>query len=104
MEIDEERFRKLMDSLVKLLIHYEEELTAWYMAFQAVEKRKAEHGPPLDIRKGMESILRAPGLHVEGEAEYVEFEPLLHPIEPIELSAALDRATSAIARIQNLHK
>lgn len=104
MEIDPERFRKLMDSLVKLLTHYEEELTAWYLGYRHLEKNPTLRVSGGEFHAMMSKVLAAPGLKVEAEAEYVELEPLLRPIDPQDLSEALDRATAAIDRLSKKRK
>jgi hypothetical protein len=105
MEIDDAKFRKLIDGMLRLLIQYETELTAYRHVVKAADdlmhQRKQTR---LHFEDALNSETDRPGLYEAAEAEYVEFEPILHPISPQELPAALDRALSAIARIANRNK
>jgi hypothetical protein len=96
MDNQSARIVRLVTAASKLLIMYEEELTAYHLVIRAAKKRV----PPTqwDFDASFRKVLRAPGLHAEAEAEYAELEPLLHPISDIELPAALDRAASALER------
>lgn len=96
MDNQKERIRRFVLATSKLLILYEEELTAYHLMYKAVKKKVPVS--QLDVDAGLRRVLSAPGLHAEAEAEYAELEPLLHSISDTELPAALDRATATLER------
>jgi hypothetical protein len=81
--------RSLIESMVRMLIVFEMELTAYYLVLQKAQERIIQAGIPWDMASNVRAMLKSPALAVEAEAEYAPFASLLQRISQENLEVAL---------------
>lgn len=87
--MNEAKVRELLSEMVRLLITYEIELTAYQTVYDAVSKKVEEAGFDVDLSKLLRHVAGSSALQVEAEAEYAAFLGLQHAITPEALDGAL---------------
>jgi 3-deoxy-D-manno-octulosonic-acid transferase len=97
----EQRLSPLLHSLVsemlRMLITYEIELTAYNIVIESAQDRVIQAGIPWDMRSNVRKILASPALAIEAEAEYAPFAALLQKLTPENLEVALASIRRKIA-------
>jgi hypothetical protein len=90
---DQYRFSPVLQSLIsemlRMLITYEIELTAYHLVLQRAQENFIHHGIPWDMMSNVRKILKSPALAVEAEAEYAPFDALLKQLTPQNMEIAL---------------
>jgi len=87
--MNEAKVRELISEMLRLLITYEIELTAYQTVYEAVSKKVEEAGFDVNLSKLLRHAAGSLSLQSEAEAEYAAFLGLQHAITP----EALDRRT-----------
>jgi hypothetical protein len=90
MENVTDNMRLLLSDMVRMLITFETELTAYHIVLKAAQERIIKAEIPWDMESNIRKILRSPALAVEAEAEYAPFAALLQRISPETLIIAQD--------------
>ena len=103
---DEYRFTPVMQALisdmVRLLITYEIELTAYHLVLQKAQENFIDAKVPWDMQSNVRKILASPALHAEAEAEYAPFAALLQKLTPQNMEIALASIKRTIAHRESL--
>ena len=81
--------RELISDMLRMLITYEIELTAYNIVIKGAQDRIIQAGIPWDMESNVRKILKSPALAVEAEAEYAPFAALLQKLTPENLEIAL---------------
>jgi hypothetical protein len=79
---------QLIDGMLRMLITYEMELTAYSLVLEKAQENFVSHGIPWDMMSNVRKVLKSPALAAEAEAEYAPFYALLQRITPENLAAA----------------
>ena len=90
--MNEAKVRELISEMVRLLITYEIELTAYQTVYEAVSKKVEEAGFEVNLSKLLHYVAGSQSLQAEAEAEYAAFLGIQHAIT----SEALDGALASI--------
>lgn len=80
---------ELISEMVKMLITFEMELTAYNLVLEEAQNKIIRTGIPWDMRSNVREMLRSQALAVEAEAEYAPFAGLLQKMSPGNLDVAL---------------
>jgi len=80
---------QLVREMLRMLITYEIELTAYNIVIESAQDKIIQAGIPWDMRSNVRKILSSPALQVEAEAEYAPFAALLQKLTPQNLEIAL---------------
>jgi 3-deoxy-D-manno-octulosonic-acid transferase len=80
---------ELVKEMLRMLITYEIELTAYSLVLNRAQENFIHHGIPWDMMSNVRKILKSPSLAVEAEAEYAPFDALLKQLTPQNLEVAL---------------
>jgi hypothetical protein len=93
----------LISDMVRVLITFEMELTAYKLVLDGAQDKIIQAGIPWDMASNVRKLLKSPALAVEAEAEYAPFAGLLQKMSPETLETALacirrriDRQNSSI--------
>ena len=87
--MNEAKVRELISEMVRLLITYEIELTAYQTVYEAVSKKVEKAGFDVNLSKLLRHVVGSLSLQAEPEAEYAAFEGIQHAITPETLQASL---------------
>ena len=87
--MSEAKIRELISEMVRLLITYEIELTAYQVVYEAVSKKVEECGFNVDLTKLLRHVAMSVSLQAEAEAEYAAFLGIQRAITPEALDGAL---------------
>jgi 3-deoxy-D-manno-octulosonic-acid transferase len=88
---------ELVSEMLRMLITYEIELTAYNVVIEGAQDRIIQAGIPWDMRSNVRKILKSPALQIEAEAEYAPFFGLLQRLTPENLEVALASIRRRIA-------
>jgi hypothetical protein len=94
---EQEKIRILIGQMLRLLITYEVELTAYHQTFEGTERRFKEAGIPFEARVSLKRISGDPRLLQEARALYASCQPLLVSLTPKHLDDALAALKNLIA-------
>jgi hypothetical protein len=81
--------RNLISDMLRMLITYEMELTAYHLVIKGAQERIIQAGIPWDMQSNVRKIMKSPALAAEAEAEYAPFAELLQKASPDSLEVAL---------------
>lgn len=81
--------RELISAMVRMLITFEKELTAYNIVLKGAQDKIIQAGLPWDMESNVRKILKSPALAVECEAEYAPFDALLRQLTPQNMEIAL---------------
>jgi hypothetical protein len=87
--MNEAKVRELISEMVRLLINYEIELTAYQTVYQAVSKKVEEAGVDVNLSKLLRHVATSLSLQAEAEAEDAAFLGIQNAIAPEALEGAL---------------
>jgi hypothetical protein len=96
--MDEAKVKKLILDLLRLLMTYELELTAYSQVSQACRKQLAECGARFDVEAALQKISSDPRAHAEAKILYASCAHLLQSWTPPNLDAALAELKNLIAQ------
>ena len=95
--------QSLITDMLRMLITFEMELTAYNIVLDGAQDKIIQAGIPWDMRSNVRKILKSPALAIEVEAEYAPFDALLRQLTPENMEIALacirrriDRQNSSI--------
>jgi hypothetical protein len=95
--MEQEKVRELISNMVRLLITYEIELTAYQTVFDAVSDRFLDAGlHDIDLRKMLVHVASSFPLQTEAEAEYAALFGVMEEINPETLDGALNSIRQTI--------
>ena len=95
MTENESKAQELIRLMLKLLMTYEAEMTAYHIVLDTIDKGMLAEGRDLHVQQGLEKLSNSMGLPVEVEAVYAGF----HAIQGRLDTASLDAALANIRRI-----
>jgi hypothetical protein len=81
--------RALISDMLRMLITFEMELTAYNIVLNGAQDKIIQAGIPWDMMSNVRKILKSPALAVEVEAEYAPFFALLQQLTPQNMEIAL---------------
>jgi hypothetical protein len=87
--MNEAKIKELIHEMVRLLITYEIELTAYQTVYDAVSKRVEEAGLDVNLSKLLRHVANSSSLRAEAEAEYAAFVGIQHAVTSETLDGAL---------------
>jgi hypothetical protein len=88
---------ELVKDMLRMLIAYEIELTAYNLVLNGAQEKFIQQGVPWDMMSNVRKILKTPALQVEAEAMYAPFFELLQQLTPENLRVALASIRRRIA-------
>jgi hypothetical protein len=95
--MEQEKVRELISDMVRLLITYEIELTAYQTVYTAVSDRLLAAGlDDIDLRKMLVHVASSLPLQTEAEAEYAALFGIIEEINPQTLDGALNSIRQTI--------
>jgi hypothetical protein len=95
--MDKENIRELISEMVRLLITYEIELTAYQTVYNAVSDRLLDAAlDDIDLRKMLVHVASSLPLQTEAEAEYAALVGVMQEINPETLEGALSSIKQTI--------
>lgn len=80
---------QLIDGMLRMLITYEIELTAYSLVLQKAQENFLHAGVPWDMTSNLRKIIKSSALAIEAEAEYAPFASLLQGLTQDNLAAAM---------------
>lgn len=89
--------RDLITEMLRMLITYEMELTAYYLVLKHAQDLFIQKAVPWDMESNVRAMLKTPSLQVEAEAMYAPFYELLQQLTPENLRVALASIKRRIA-------
>ncbi len=93
--MDEAKLRELIVLMLRLLMTYEAEMTAYHQVLEHVDRGMLSEGRDLHIQQGLANLANSMAMYVEVEAAYAGFHAIQQQITP----ASLDAAIATIRRI-----
>lgn len=84
-------FGELVSLMLRMLVTYEIELTAFYLVLAEAQEKIIRAEIPWDMQSNVRKIISSPALQVEAEAEYAPFAALLQKLSPENLEIDLLR-------------
>jgi len=87
--MNEAKIRELISEMVRLLITYEIELTAYQTVYEAVSKKVEDAGLTVNLSRLLRHVAGSLSLQAEAEAEYAAFLGIERAITPEALEGAL---------------
>lgn len=88
---------ELVKEMMRMLITYEIELTAYHLVLKQAQTNFISHGIPWDMMSNVRKIVRTPALEAEAEAVYAPFFGLLERLTQENLKVALASIKRRIA-------
>jgi hypothetical protein len=79
----------LISDMVRMLITFEMELTAYNIVLNGAQDKIIQAGIPWDMASNVRKILKSPALAAEAEAEYAPFFALLQQLTPQNMEISL---------------
>lgn len=104
MPIDENKVRELISEMVRMLITYEIELTAYSLVLKSAQDKVIQAGIPWDMASNIRKMSGSLALQTEAEAEYAPFFELLQKLTPETLDIALASIKRTIEHTNNREK
>jgi hypothetical protein len=96
--------RDLVSDMLRMLISYEVELTAYSLVLKEAQKRITATGNPWDLANNIRKMQDSLALQTEAEAEYAPFAALLQKLTPQNLEIALASIRRTIQQHDNREK
>lgn len=94
------RLHELVSDMLRMLISYEIELTAYNLVLNGAQDKFIQNGIPWDMMSNVRKILKTPSAHAEAEAIYAPFSPLLQRLTPQNVEIALAAIRRRIAEYE----
>jgi len=88
--MNEDKVKALITDMLRMLITYEIELTAYHLVLEKAQERIIQASIPWDMTSNLRKMANSSALQTEAEAGYAPFFGLLQTISPQSLDAALE--------------
>jgi hypothetical protein len=104
MENVTDTVRQLISDMLRMLITYEVELTAYSLVLKGAQQKIIDAGIPWDMASNIRRMQDSLALQTEAEAEYAPFAALLQKLTPQNLETALSSIRRTIQQHNDREK